>query len=138
MSGALPAGGQLPPRAPPSTSTIVDAAVEEAGQTLFTAVDVPLARSDELLLAVQGKAVRAVLEMRIEQMVKHGHTIEGDLDLPLFWLPREARESLCAAGDSLVGAKRNLVLARRRIVRAAALCLAAIDVLDTTIATEAE
>lgn len=125
---------------PPGNKAIVDAAVDEAAQTLFTAADVPLARADELLAAIQGPAVRAVLEMRVEQMVKHGHTLDADLDLPLYWLVQDARIRLQSAVD-LINAgpqRRNLPVARLRVVRALAVGLAAIDVLDATMNAEAQ
>lgn len=130
------------------TAHIVQAGLDEGRQTLFDcggpsaptgppmAEIVPLARTDELLLAVSGPAVKAVLEKRIEQMVKFGHTVEGDLDLPLGWLPNDARIRLQSACDAINSGERNLQLARRRVVTAAALCLAAIDVIDATINAE--
>jgi hypothetical protein len=77
---------------PSGTRAIVDQAVEEAAQTLFSAADVPLARTDELLAAIQGPSLRAVLEFRVEQIVKHGYTAENDAMLPLLWLPRQATD----------------------------------------------
>ena len=136
---------------PEGSRAIVDEAVDEAAQTLFSAADggsasgqsslselIPLARTAELLAALQGPAVRSVLELRLEQMVKHGHTLEGDLDLPHGWLANDARIRLQSALD-LINAgpeRRNLPVARRRVAAAAALCLAAIDVLDATINAE--
>lgn len=120
----------------PGTSPLVDQAINEAAQTLFSAVDVPLARSDEFLAAIQGPAVRAVLEARIEQIVKHGHTAEGDAWQPLGMLPREARDRLQMGCDCLHGERRNLPVARRRFARAAALLLAAIDQIDLQMALE--
>lgn len=124
---------------PEGTRAIVDAGVEEAAQSLFSAADVPLARKDELLAAVQGPAVRAVLDKRVEQMVQHGHTLEGDLDLPVGWLANDARIRLQSALDVINAGpgRRDLKVARRRVVTAAAMCLAAIDVLDATITAEA-
>lgn len=115
---------------PPGTHAIVDQAVEEAAQNLFAAADLPLARSGELLAALQGPAVRAVLEARIEQIVKHGHDATHDADLPIGWLPRHAREMMQMALDCLHPVKPDLPVARRRVARAAALCLAAIDRID--------
>ena len=123
---------------PEGTRAIVQDGLDEAAQSLFSAADVPLAKAEELRAAVTSPAVRAVLEMRIEQMVKFGHSLEGDLDLPIGWLPMEARQDLQIAADCINAKEpdRNLVRARARIVRAAAMCLAAIDVLDATIAGE--
>lgn len=138
---------------PPGNKAIVDEAVDDAAQTLFTAADggsasgqspglvelIPLARTDELRAAIQGPAVRAVLEMRVEQMVKHGHTLEADLDLPLHWLVQDARIRLQSAFDLIYAPeRRNLPRARRALVRALAVGLAAIDVLDATMNAEAQ
>lgn len=134
MMDAMPAGTSLSaaPTPPTGTRAIVDEAVEEAAQTIFSAADVPLARAGELLAAIQGPAMRAVMEMRIEQIVKHGHTAEGDRMLPISLLPDEARKMAAAACDLIVatGERRNLPVARKRLARAAALCMAAIDRLD--------
>lgn len=117
---------------PEGTRAIVNQAVEEAGQSLFAAADVPLARTDELLAAVQGPAIRAVLEARIEQIVRHGHDREHDEMLPITRLPQLAREQLSMALDTSLtaGERRDLRVARRRLARSAAMCLAAIDRLD--------
>jgi hypothetical protein len=114
---------------PPGTSAIVEQGLEEAAQALFSAADVPLARADELLAAIAGPAVRAVLEMRIEQIVKHGHSIENDETLPLLWLPRQAREHAQVACDRIgvTGKDRNLEAVEKSLARTAALCLAALD-----------
>ena len=125
----------MEPGLPAGTHAIVDQAVEEAGQTLFSSADVPLARADELLALLQGPAVRSVLETRVEQVVKHGHTLEGDLDMPTGWLANEAKADLVIALD-LINAgpdRRDLPRARKRVARAAAMCLAALDVLDAVI-----
>ena len=121
---------------PEGNRALVDQAVEEAAQSLFTAADVPLARSDEILAAIQGPAIRAVLEKRIEQIIKHGHTADGDFMMPLPRLGKEARDRLMMAGDCLYGEKRNLVVARRRAAIAGALVLAFIDRIDAEIAIQ--
>jgi hypothetical protein len=95
---------------PPGTNAIVDAALEDVAQTLFTAADVPLARSEELLAALQGPAMRSLMHMRIEQIVKHGHTAENDLMLPLMWLPKQAKDHAQIACDrvGVTGTDRDL------------------------------
>jgi hypothetical protein len=124
-------GGPLPDhRDMPGNRSIVQAGLDEARQTLFSAADVPLARTDELLAAVQGPAVRSVLEARIEQIVTHGHTLEQDSRLPIGLITREARDRLQMGCDCLAPPRRNLPIARRRLARAAALLLAAIDQID--------
>lgn len=119
----------------PGTTPIIDSAIEEGAQTLFSAADVPLASTDQLLALIQGPAMRAVIEARIEQVVKHGHTPEGDADRPLRLLPNNARQMILDTLDLLdPGGRQNLVVGRRRLARAAALLLAAIDRVDVAIA----
>jgi hypothetical protein len=115
---------------PEGNRALVEQAAEEAAQSLFSASDVPLARAEEILAAIQGAAVRSVLEARIEQIVKHGHTAQVDARQPLGMLPREAKDRLQMGCDCLGGERRNLPVARRRFARAAALLLAAIDQID--------
>jgi hypothetical protein len=105
---------------------------------LFSVADVPLARTDELLAALQGPAMRAVMEMRVEQIVRHGHTADNDAMLPIGWLPRDAQDTVQAARDLMIAGpeRRDLGTARRRLVKAAAILLAAIDRLDGAIAAE--
>ena len=109
---------------------IIEAALEQAGQTIFSAADVPLARADELAAIVTGAAVKAVLEARIAQVVKHGHTPAADAAWPLRKLPADARSMLVAGMDLMEGPHRNLVVGRRRFAKAAAMLLAAIDRVD--------
>jgi hypothetical protein len=117
---------------PAGTNAIVDAATTETAQSLFAAADVPLARSEELLAALQGPAMRAVCAMRVEQIVKHGHTAENDEMLPILWLPKQARDHAQIACDrvGVTGKDRNLEAAKLSLARTAALCLAAIDRID--------
>jgi hypothetical protein len=119
---------------PEGTRAIVDDALDEAAQTLFSAADVPLARAGELLAAISGPAVKAVLEARIEQIVKHGHSVEADAGLTLKYLPHNARSMILDASDLLDGQHRNLVVGRRRLAKAAAMLLAAIDRVDLELA----
>lgn len=93
---------------------------------------------DELLNAAHGPAVRAAVEMRIEQIAEHGHTREADSDLPLDHLPREMQRRVAAAVDRIrgTGERRNLPAARLALVRAVAMGLAAIDRLDLVLKRE--
>lgn len=122
--GPLAAGDGLT-----GTAGIVQAGLDQARQTLFSAADVPLAGTYDLLAAVSGYAVRIVLEMRIEQIVKHGHTSENDEMLPILWLPKQAKDYAQIACDRIgvTGKDRNLDAAERALARCAALCLASID-----------
>lgn len=115
----------------------VDQAVDEAAQILVDG-NAPLSRAAELLAALQGPAVRAVLEKRAEQIVSHGKSLQQDLEYPPCWLANNARARLQDAVDAInaAPAKRDLVLARRRTVAALAVGLAAVDVLDALIAQQ--
>lgn len=117
----------------PGNRDAIEHGLEEARQTLFSAADVPLASADELATIVAGAATRAVLEARIEQVVKHGHTPAADADLPLKQLPANARSMIIDTLDLLEGPHRNLVVARRRLAKACAMLLAAIDRVDVEI-----
>jgi hypothetical protein len=125
---------------PQSTSSIVQHGLDAAKQTLFSAASVPLASAEELLAAVSGPALKAVLEMRIEQIVKYGHTVENDAMLPLLWLPRQAADYARIACDrvGVTGKDRNLNAAIKALVRSAALSLAAIDRIKAAIMEQGE
>jgi hypothetical protein len=114
---------------PPGSRSIVQDGLDEATQSLFSAADVPLAKAEELRAAVTSPAVRAVLEMRIEQIVKHGHDAEADLMLPILWLPKQAHEYAQIAVESVgvTGRDRDLERACKCLARTAALSIAAID-----------
>lgn len=119
---------------------ILDEALESAGQAVFSAAaaEFPLLRVEELLHAVQGPAVKAVLAARLEQIVKNGHDREHDELEPIYKLPRLVREFAAAAVDCIETEpdRQNLEVARRRLVRAAAAALAAVDRLDPVIAAQ--
>jgi sugar phosphate isomerase/epimerase len=110
---------------------LVEAALEEAPQALFgeAAAEASVEQLPSLIAALQGPAVRLALEMRLEQIVRHGHDAEADAMLPLDHLPRQARDRLVAAIEqiSATAEKRNLPVAMKNLARTAALCLAAID-----------
>jgi hypothetical protein len=112
---------------------LVDAAAEEVGLHAILAVpEARLEQAEEIMAALQGSAVRAVLEARVEQIAKHGHGREHDAMLPIGALPRRAKEMAQMASEVIDATveQRNLDVARRRLARTAALCLAAIDRLD--------
>jgi hypothetical protein len=114
----------------PGDRDIIQAGLDEAAQSLFTASDVPLASAEELRALVTGPAVRAVLEARIEQVVKHGHTPAKDAELPIKHLPAHARSMIVDTLDLLEGPRRNLVVGKKRLAKAAAMLLAAIGRVD--------
>ncbi len=109
-----------------------DAALKDSAQILLGMADVPIAQADELMAAVQGPAVRAAIEARVEQIVKHGHDREYDSMLAIGHLPRVARGLILDAMDLIDGTveRRNLPVAMRRLARASAVCMAAIDRLE--------
>ena len=112
---------------------LVDVAIEEgAGQALLAVPETKLGEADEILAALQGPAVRAVLTARVEQFTLHGHYREHDAMLPIGALPRRAREMAQMASEVIDATveQRNLEVAKRRLARTAALCLAAIDRLN--------
>lgn len=116
----------------PNIDAMIAATLDAAPEGLpRLAMDFPMARVGELLAAIQGPALRAVLDARIEQIVKHGHDAEHDQMQPIGQLPKLARETAAMAMDTLGGdERRNIPVARRRLARAAAICMAAIDRLD--------
>jgi hypothetical protein len=139
-----PASVEPPPPRPPTGAELADRLAEHCtmhglslGRAMrhlrvasCAAADVPLARADELLAAIAGPAVRRVLEMRIEQIVKHGHSAENDETLPLLWLPKQARRDhaqIACDRIGVTGKDRNLEAAEKSLARTAALCLAALD-----------
>lgn len=95
---------------------------------------------DEIANAIRGPAMQATIDMRIEQIVRHGHDSEHDAMLPIDRLARDAAGRFAAAVDHMSGAgeRRDLAAARRVLVRAAAIGLAAIDRIDMAIAVEAK
>jgi hypothetical protein len=119
---------------PPGSQSIVQDGLDHAAQSLFSAADVPLARAEDLRSAVTSAAVRQVLEMRLEQIVKHGHTPERDAELAMRHLPANARSMIIDSMDLLEGPHRNLVVAKRRLAKAAAMLIAAIDRVSVEIA----
>lgn len=77
-----------------------------------------------------------IAELRLEQVLKWGHTIEKDLLLPLAHLPREAKETIAAAIDDIQFHRGGPAFAearpriRKRLLKAGAFLAAALDRLD--------
>jgi hypothetical protein len=102
-----------------------DAAVQALGQT-----PAPLSLQDELLAAVTGSALRAVVAMRVDQIAKHGHTAEDDGMLPPASLLNTAKSILTSAIALTSGYDRDLSeleRGQRCAAKAAAMCMAAHD-----------
>lgn len=120
---------------------LVDPALEEAAQAIYKRGpsspteaaeirdDVPLSAVSDLRLALQGPALRAVLDARVTIFLK-GHTPENDEMLPIGWLPMEARHKLEAVQDQLSADDRDLAEVRRLLAEGAAFAMAALDWLD--------
>lgn len=122
-----------------SAPELVQQAVEEVPQAIFAhAGAATLDQVDELVEALQGAAVRDVMAMRVEQIVKHGHNGERDAKKPVGELSRLALQfgheacQLIEAGPE----RRDLAAARRKLIRQGAATLAAIDRVDAEIRKE--
>jgi len=76
------------------------------------------------------RAMEDVLAERMRVILDFGHTPEKDLQLPLAWLPQEARNYLTDAIDEAHRGPDRHAIARRKLIKAGALLLAAIDRLD--------
>jgi hypothetical protein len=97
----------------PCPCLVVDQGVEEAAQAAI-APDAPLVMTDELLAAVQGRAVRDVLAARVRLIVVQGHTADSDDFLPIGWLPMEARQRFESARDLMTDDHRDCSWCGRR------------------------
>lgn len=92
-----------------------------------------LPRSD--LLDVRS-ALYEIAALRLEQIVKWGHTPQKDLAAPVVHLPREARDTLSAIVDDIQFHRGGPAFAearpriRKRLLKAGALIAAALDRLD--------
>lgn len=78
--------------------------------------------------AIASPNIAAILEQRIAQIERHGHDPRADAARPPDHLPRLALDYVQGALDHIRrGASRDGEIARSRLVKAAALCLAAAD-----------
>lgn len=112
----------------PSTEELLDETASHAMQALPR--DRALVRlAHEALMALTGEAARAVLAARADQIAARGHTAERDDELPQGFLAGEARVHCSMAFDVIAGSieRRNLAVGKRRLARAAALCMAEYD-----------
>jgi len=116
----------------PDIEALIEETLEEVPQQLLGERTIRLVQLEQLLAAIQGPAMRMVIEARVDQIVKRGHTRDSDAMLPIGWLSRRAHDMVQAATDNIDGTleRRNLPIAKARLARAAALCLAAIDRLN--------
>jgi hypothetical protein len=117
----------------------LDAAARDAALQPLVVNDPPIRRADDLVVAVAGGALKATVAARVEQIVKFGHTIDTDLNLPIPFLASETLGKLQAARDVMLpGERRNLRCAKRRVAAVAGMCWALLDCLDVLIAKEGD
>jgi hypothetical protein len=102
-----------------------DAAIQALGET-----NAPLGQADELVAAVTGPALKAVVVARVGLITAGGHTAETDDFLPIGWLPMEARQCFEAIRGAMMEEPRDLAKVRKLLVDGAAFAFAAIDRLD--------
>jgi hypothetical protein len=104
-----------------------DAATEALNSTAA-----PIDHADMLVAAVTGEALRGTVRVRVEQIARHGHTPDSDEMLPIYALADDviAQAKLARSAIGVTGRDRNLNAAKRRLLRAAALCWAAFDRLE--------
>lgn len=116
----------------PGVFVDLDLASRDAAIQALKDTDAPIALADELVAAVAGRALKAIVAARVALITAKGHTADADDFLPIGWLPMEARHCLERA-RALIGTDpltRDLVAARAAIADAIAFCMAAIDRLD--------
>lgn len=120
----------------PSTYLRPQSIGDEAAETASPLIGL----MDDVANAIRGPAVQAAIEARIEQVVRYGHDSEHDAMQPIGALPELARKELVMTAERIsgLGERRQLAAARKSLARAAALCLAAMDRLDSAIAAEAK
>jgi hypothetical protein len=111
------------------TRPLVDEALEETAAAVLRDSGAPIVRAEELLAALTGPAMRAIMEMRIEQIVKFGHTAETDVMHPITWLPKQTidQAQMAHARIGVTEAGRNLPAAMKASARAGACAAASID-----------
>lgn len=80
-------------------------------------------------------ALGDVLQERVRHSTDLGYNAEHDDALPIDFLPRQASNRLTIAQDRLAFRNKDFVGARKALVQATALALAAIDRLDRAIGT---
>lgn len=132
MSGA---GGPLPDRptrieTAPGVFRDLDSLSRDAAVQALGTTDAPLALADELVAAVTGAALKAVVAARVGLIVGGGHTAENDDFLPIGWLPMEARQCFEAVRGAMMENPRDLHRIRQLMIDGAAFAFAAIDRLD--------
>jgi hypothetical protein len=116
----------------------LQALAADAATQALNQPDAPVGQADMLVAAVTGEALRGTVRMRVEQIAKHGHTPDSDDMLPITLLAKGAQDmvGLARAAIGVTGRDRNLDAAKKRLLRAAALCWAAFDRLERATADE--
>jgi hypothetical protein len=113
------------PEQPPLelTQRVRDVAIQALGET-----DARLHQSDELVAAITGSALKAIVAARAG-LFTAGHTPDNDEMLPIPWLPFEVQQhaAFASAKIGLTGKDRDLPAAEQLLAVTAAYCMAAID-----------
>jgi hypothetical protein len=91
-------------------------------------LDLSPAQQATLVRVMRGEALCVVNKIRIEQIVKHGHSDEADQNEPVSRLPKAARDTINAVLEDLMMPKETgLPLAYKHMAKAAAMLLAGMD-----------
>jgi hypothetical protein len=91
-------------------------------------LDLSPAQQATLVRVMQGEALCLVNKIRIEQIVKHGHSDEADQNEPVSHLPKAARDMITAVLEDLrIPKETGVPLAYKHMAKAAAMLLAGMD-----------
>jgi hypothetical protein len=115
----------------------LDAESRTAAIQALGATDAPIARADELAAAVAGPALKAIVAMRVEQIVTRGHSALADLEVEPYRLLDKAVEMMRVARSRCGVTDMNaasLAAARKTAAKACALGMAVIDRIDAELA----
>lgn len=107
----------------------LDSLSRDAAIQALAGTDAPLGLADELVAAITGPALKAIIAERVGQ-ISRGHNAENDDFLPIGWLPMEARQCFEAVRSAMMEEPRDLHRIRQLMVDGAAFAFAAIDRLD--------
>jgi hypothetical protein len=112
----------------PGVFTDLGALARDAAIQTVARSDAPISDADDLVAAVTGAALQAVVAARVRLFVQ-GHTPSADELLPILWMPFEAQQhaALASAQIGLTAQGRDLAAAEASLALTAATCMAAID-----------
>lgn len=116
--------------APPTNCGAFDVALMARAAAIGALMesDAPIVLADDLAALVTGAALKATVQKRVEQVVKHGYSPASDLMLPPGLLITEAIDHAQRARAGI--ATDDFARTRDELAAVAALCWAAIDRLD--------